>query len=240
MAVWLCAALASAGEAAGATQEHTLQVGALQRAYRLHVPQTLGVAPPMPLVLVFHGAGGSPEQIERESRFSELADRESFVVAYPAGWRRSWNDGRGADAVAAQGDNIDDVAFISAVIDEVAANRRIDLKRVYATGISNGAMFSHQLGNRLSTRIAAIAPVAGGIPEPLLAGFASTDPVSVLIVHGSLDPLVPYGGGEVRVLGGARGRVAGAEESARQWSAHDRCTPIPVTERAFDEAGDGC
>jgi len=233
------AAPAPADDAAAATSGHTIAVGAQARTYRLHVPKGLDAALPAPLVLVFHGGGGTPEQIERESRFSELADREGFVVAYPAGYRRSWNDGRGADAVAAQRDGIDDVAFVAALIDEVSAGRRIDAKRIYATGISNGAMFSHRLALALSPRIAAIAPVAGGLPQALLAGFAPQDPVSVLVVHGTLDPLVPYGGGDVKVLASSRGRVAGAEESARRWAARDGCGATPARDEVAADR-DGC
>src|SRR5262245_25377092 len=159
----LTAVSASAADAAGSTQARSLTVDGVQRSYRLHVPSGLDAARAAPLVLVFHGGGGTPEQIERESRFSELADRAGFVVAYPEGHRRSWNDGRGSDAVAAQRDGVDDVAFVRALIDAVSAQRRIDAKRIYATGISNGAMMSHRVGLALSPRIAAIAPVAGGL-----------------------------------------------------------------------------
>ena len=238
--LWAGGAVASEREeASGATRQRSLQIGGLQRSYRLHVPSSVDAERVAPLVLVFHGGGGTPEQIERESRFSELADREAFIVAYPAGYRRSWNDGRGSDAVAAQRDGSDDVGFVAALIDDVGSTFRIDSKRIYATGISNGAMFSHRLGIALSSRIAAIAPVAGGLPQSLLTRFVPQAPVSALIVHGTLDPLVPYRGGEVRVLAGARGSVAGAEESARQWAAHDGCGTTPVAEPATDLA-DGC
>jgi len=237
LTAWACDAVAADSEAIAATRPHTVQVGTQSRSYRLHVPPKVDVQRALPLVLVFHGGGGTPEQIERESRFSELADREGFAVAYPAGYRRSWNDGRGSEVIAAQRDGVDDVAFVSALIDDVAAQRRIDPKRIYATGISNGAMFSQQLAVALSTRIAAIASVAGGMPQPLLARFAPQAPVSVLVVHGSLDPLVPYGGGDVKVLGGARGRVVGAEETARRWSEFDGCGPVAAAEEVTATVG---
>jgi polyhydroxybutyrate depolymerase len=241
LAQWPCHASAAERDASGATREHSIEVGGLERTYRLHVARQLDPEQPVPLVLVFHGGGGTPEQIERESRFSALADREGFVVAYPAGYRRSWNDGRGADAVAAQRDGVDDVAFVATLLDDVSAVRRIDPKRVYATGISNGAMFSHRLATRLASRVAAIAPVAGGLPQPLLASFDPQAPVSVLIVNGTLDPLVPYDGGEVRVFARSRGRVAGAQETAQRWSTHDGCSAGPVVEQVADNhAAQGC
>jgi len=231
------AATADERDAIAATRELTLRVDGTERSYRLHVGRGVDAARAVPLLLVFHGGGGTPQQIERESRFSELADRQGFVVAYPAGHRRSWNDGRGADAVAAQRDGVDDVAFVAALIEAVAAQTRVDEKRVYATGISNGAMFSHRVAVALAPRIAAIAPVAGGLPKPLLASFQPQAPVSVLLVHGTLDPLVPYAGGEVRVLASARGEVVGAEESAQRWAVHDGCGATPRVDPA-DGGGD--
>ena len=232
-------AVAADREAIGATEQRTLQVGAVQRSYRLHVGMGVDSARPAPLLLVFHGGGGTPQQIERESRFSELADREALVVAYPEGQRRGWNDGRDSQAIAAQRDGSDDLGFVAALIDELSASLRIDPKRIYATGISNGAMFSHRVALELSPRIAAIATVAGGLPQPLLARFDPQAPVSALIVHGTLDPLVPYGGGEVKVLARARGSVAGAEETARQWAAHDGCGATPLVQPVADPPG-GC
>ena len=228
-------ATAADREVLAATELRKLDVGTQQRSYRLHVGRGVDAARAAPLVLVFHGGGGTPEQIERESRFSELADREGFVVAYPAGYRRSWNDGRDSDAVGAQRDGVDDVAFVNALIDDVAARVRIDPRRICATGISNGAMFSHRVATALSQRIAAIVSVAGGLPKPLLAHFEARSPVSVLVVHGTLDPLVPYAGGEVKVLASARGEVVGAEATAQRWAVHDHCSATP---RAVATASD--
>src|SRR5262245_43314014 len=91
-ALTFMAVSAPAADAARSTQARSLTVGGVQRSYRLHVPSSHDAQRAAPLVLVFHGGGGTPEQIERETRFSELADRAGFVVAYPAGHRHSWND----------------------------------------------------------------------------------------------------------------------------------------------------
>jgi polyhydroxybutyrate depolymerase len=138
-----------------------IDVGDMKRSYLLHVPRTLPMDVPVPLVLMFHGGSGTPEYAETESRFSELADRERFLVAYPAGYKKSWNDGRNEKAIPAQRDHVDDLAFIAALLDDLGRDYRIDARRIYATGISNGAAFSHYLAARMSTRICGDCPGGG-------------------------------------------------------------------------------
>lgn len=227
--------------AEGETTAHVIRVGEHDRTYYLHLPRPLPADKVLPLVLAFHGGGGKPAFIERESKFSELADREGFLVAYPEGIDKSWNDGRDDPKISAQRKKIDDVAFIAALLDEVAENYRLDTKRVFATGISNGGMMSHYLGTNLSSRIAAIAPVATGFPEPVRAQFKPEQPVSVLMLSGTADPLVPYAGGDVTVFGSKRGRVLATDETVKLWVEHNGCKPDPVkTDLADADPNDGC
>jgi polyhydroxybutyrate depolymerase len=119
---------------------------------------------------------------------------------------------------------------------------RIDPTRVFATGISNGGIFSHFLAARRSERIAAIAPVAGGIADPFHRQFQPAAPVSVLIIQGTRDPLVPYDGGPV--AGGGlrdRGLVIPTEEAAKLWARHNACAAEPATRPLPDrDPKDGC
>jgi len=216
-----------AKEARAPAQNNTMQlvcVGNLTRTYYLHVPPAVTGSRPVPLVLAFHGGSGTPAFIERESGFSELADREGFLVAYPEGVRQSWNDGRGVKAIPAQKDNVDDLGFVTALINDVARLHHVDRKRIFATGISNGGIFSHYLAANLSPQIAAIAPVAGGLPESLRDKFNPEQPVSVLIFHGT-----------------QRGRIIGTEEAARKWALHNGCARDPiVTDLENKNPNDGC
>lgn len=224
------------------TTAHTVKVGNLIRTYHLHVPAKLPKDKAVPLVLMFHGGGGTANYAERESRFSPMADRKGFLVAYPAGIGKSWNDGRGDKNITAQRDNIDDVAFIAALLDDVAKEHKLDTKRVYATGISNGAIFCHRLATNLSPRIAAIAPVAGGMPEAWSKTFKPEKPVSVLIVQGTDDPLVHYAGGEITVpFGKDHGKIIPTDNAVRKWVEHDGCNREPVTVELPDkDPTDGC
>lgn len=186
--------------------EKTIRVDGLERRYFLFVPS--GATGPLPLVLAFHGGGGDPRQMEHYTRFDELAEKEGFVVVYPAGVGGNWNDGRGVAFMRAQRENVDDVKFVRAIVDDVARECPIDRARVFATGISNGAFMSHRLAAEASDTVAAVAPVVGGMAPAIGQTFAPKFPVSVLIIQGDADPLIPIAGGGVATkLGPRRGEL---------------------------------
>jgi polyhydroxybutyrate depolymerase len=178
--------------------DETITVGELKRTYKVHVPPSSGKDTPLPLVIVLHGGFGNAYAIEMQSEMSLFADKAGFVVAYPEGLGkalmpsvgRSWNGGECCNPAAAR--KIDDVAFIAAMIDDLAKKVNIDRKRVYATGLSNGAIMSYRLACDLSDRIAAIAPVGG--PNTTIS-CTPAHPVSVIHFHGTADPCSPYTGG---------------------------------------------
>jgi polyhydroxybutyrate depolymerase len=225
------------------TQEKTIEVGDRHRTYYLHVPANLPVDKPAPLVLVFHGGGGTALGMERYlTHFSDLADREGFLVAYPEGVDKNWNDGRDNPSSTPARKNVDDLAFVMAMIDEIGKEHQVDAKRIFSTGISNGAIFSHYLAANHAEKIAAIAPVVGGIADPFYQKFQPAEPVSVLILQGTSDPLVPYDGGKIGIAGmGDRGKVIGTDETVKLWVQRDGCQTEPVEEALPDpESNDGC
>ena len=196
--------------------EKSITVDGLPREYLVFVPT--GAQEPMPVVLMFHGGGGNARGAERFSRFNELAQKEGFVVIYPQGIEGHWNDGRGVAFMRAQKENIDDVKFARAVLADVAAGHNIDRGRVFATGISNGGIMVHRLAAEASDAIAAIAPVVGGMAPAIAEKFKPGQPVSILIIQGESDPIVPLGGGDVAVARGpARGRVLATTDTLAKY-----------------------
>ena len=179
-------------QADGGTQVFTLNQGGLQREYHVYRPNRLARSPG--LVVVLHGSQSTGLQAETLTAFDIQAHRLGWIAAYPDGYRDGW-DAYGC----CHHEGVDDVAFIAALIDHLQATDRVDPNRVYVTGISRGGMMSYRLGCELSSRIAAIAPVAGNMAAS--DGSARevecipAHPVSVLAIHGTLDPYVPYGGG---------------------------------------------
>jgi polyhydroxybutyrate depolymerase len=188
-----------------------------RREARLHVPSA-PAGKQLPLVVAFHGAGATGEFMERYSGLSQVADRNQFVVVYPnaAGSHPFWslNDD--------YPNGPEDVTFISDLLDNVEDALCIDATRVYATGVSNGGGFTAWMGCRLSTRFAAIAPVAGGyraIPD-----CDARRPVSVLEIHGTEDRAVPYWGKPPDYRGSVPRFLAG-------WRRIDHCSSKPVDQR---------
>lgn len=224
--VLLAVFLALATLPACAEEEHivkkTLETGGRERAYRLHVPPSYSKENAVPLVLMFHGGGGSSSGMEALTGFGALSDREGFIVAYPDAVEGNWNDGREDFRSESRKLGVDDVAFVAALVDALSAEYAIDAKRVYASGISNGAIMSHCLGARLSRRFAAIAPVVGGMATGVADGFAPEEPVSVLAIQGTDDPLVPYDGGGIGFFGG-RGTIVSTARALELWRTHDGC-----------------
>ena len=221
------------------TADRRLAVHGVERTYRLHVPPGLPRDGTAALVLAFHGGGGDGARMEHLTGFSALADRAGFAVAYPDGIARHWNDGRDSSASEAHRRLVDDLGFIAALIDTLVAELKGDPRRVFATGISNGAIFSHYLAAHLAGRVAAIATVAGSIAQPFAQEFAPSAPVSVFMIQGTRDPLVPYSGGGV--ARGRHGSVIGTEASARLWARRDGVTAEPeVGELPDIDPADGC
>lgn len=171
------------------TSLHHLNAGGRDRSYRLYKPA--GVPATAPLVVALHGYSGSARQVERDYGWDELADADKFVVAYPDGLGQAWNVG-GEHCCGRSGrDGVDDVDFIRAAVADIAKNVGTDPARVYATGMSNGAIMSYTLA--CDTAIfAAIGPVAGTQLNPCRTPPAT----SVIEIHGTADRLVPYGGGQ--------------------------------------------
>jgi polyhydroxybutyrate depolymerase len=168
------------------------------RTYTLNLPPNYYDASGFSLVIGLHGGGGSGEQFETSTNLTPKANASSFIVVYPDGVQgtgllkaRTWNAGGCCDY--ASDNNINDVKYISELIDKLIASYKIDPKKIYATGHSNGGMLAYKLACELSNKIAAIAPNASTmvVDRPC----AAVRPVPILHMHSVLDMNVPYRGG---------------------------------------------
>ncbi|HEU5370452.1 MAG TPA: PHB depolymerase family esterase, partial [Ktedonobacterales bacterium] len=173
------AACQHAGQAQPAPIRHdfsgSLSSGGLTRTYQGHLPSSYDGVKALPLVLALHGHGGDGQGMLRLTHLNRIADQHGFIVVYPDGYQKSWADGRGATEADQAG--VDDVGFLSALIDALANQYKVDQKRVYVTGISNGGFMSERLACDLSNKVAAVAAVAATMPTGLAARCAPQEPV---------------------------------------------------------------
>ena len=185
------------------------------RTYWTYLPAGISANSSVPLLFVLHGSAGSGEDMIAITRhgFERIADKEKFVVVYPDALERRWND---------QGGTVDDVGFLLAIVDKLVADGLVDKNRIYVAGISNGGMMAQRLACEQADRIAGIATVAGGLPEPLQATCKPARALPVLVIHGTEDPIVPWSGGAVAGFEDF-GKVLSARETAKFWAANNRC-----------------
>ena len=214
----------------------SLTHNSLHRDYHLYIPSSYRDSSAAPLVIALHGGGGDGHKMEKLSHLSLLADRFGFIVAYPDAVEGHWNDGRGLNRYRSQKDNIDDVGFISRMIDAIAGEYNINKDRVYVTGASNGAMMSLRLGCELAHKITALAPVIGSMPENLVARCAPARPIPLVMINGTDDPLVPWEGGYVHIFRKKLGKIISVPQTIEFWVARNGCSPNPQISMAPDTA----
>lgn len=202
---------------------NVLRVGGRDRTFTIRVP-----APgrQRPLVLMLHGnnPGGDGARMMRElTTFDEQTAARGFAIAYPDGIDGCWADGRGVTTADEAG--VDDVAFLSALIEWSADRYGTSADRNIVAGISNGAFMAHRFALEASEQVAVLAAVAGGLPADL-AGVRPTHAVSALLIHGTADRISPIEGGHSRRRGPngeLRGRTLSLAETADHWRTIDRC-----------------
>ncbi|HRI78635.1 MAG TPA: PHB depolymerase family esterase [Cyclobacteriaceae bacterium] len=221
--------------------ENKITVGKLERMYLSYQPSGLAPGKTYPLLIVLHGGGGNAKQTMNFCGFNLLAQRDKFIVAYPEGYKKGWHDGRIAPGVEAFQENVDDVGFIRATIEEIQSRLPVDPNRIFATGISNGAMMSLHLAHTLSDKIRAIAPVCGNIAENQSKEYRPKNPVAVLVINGTEDPLVPYDGGFVLNERSKRGKVISTDKMMEIWMTLIPSTGQPALQSIPDtDPDDGC
>jgi polyhydroxybutyrate depolymerase len=224
---------------------HTIDLthAGISRPYLLQVPPTTTAAGPrvaaavsgdgagLPLVLEIHGRGIEPVRFDEMTGFGALADEAGFALAMPAALGEIWNDGRDAAPASARPD---DVGYLAALIDDVAARVRVDRRRIFAVGMSNGATMAGRLACERADLLAGLAQIAGTAGVAIAGTGRPARPVPILNVHGTGDRAAPYEGGVRRglvsrmMIRHAAGPSAGVDEWARFWVDVNGAAGIPV------------
>jgi polyhydroxybutyrate depolymerase len=233
----------SNGPAQTGTTARTLRSGDRERCYLLHIPPGHAVTEPAALVFSLHGFASNARPQEKLTGWSELADREGFLVVYPEGtsFPLRWNASTAFNAV-----DVDDVQFLRDIVSDLARIVSVDPARIYVNGMSNGGFMSHRVACEAADTVAAIGMVAAAAIDPP-GGCNPSRPVPVIAFNGTDDPLVSYEGGSaepsvpawlVRLLSLSRHRVVmpAVEAWTADWAERDGCRPTPEIVPASGDA----
>lgn len=211
----------------------SLEVDGTKRTYRTYVPPKLDRSHPSPLVVMLHGGFGSGQQAEKDYGWDAQADAGGFVVAYPDAQNRAWNAGTCCGKSASKG--VDDVGFVTTLVEQISKEAAIDPRRVYVAGMSNGAMLAERLACE-TTMFAAAASVAGA----QMVGCDDPHPISMLHIHGSSDDHVPMDGSAGHGIGRVPAHPPVATAIAG-WRSVDHCgQPVTSTHGAVTTAAAAC
>ena len=240
--------------------DHRCRVpGFRDREVRVHLPDAYDEASDWPLVMVLHGGGSNNEgadamtcpegELGDPACMSAVGTDRGYLVAFPQGTSRlgeirTWNAGGGTDgwqcvSGKACADEVDELAYFDALLDELQDSVTVDPDRVFAAGHSNGAAMSHRLACQRADRFAAIAPNAAPNQFSTTEACEPSRPVAVLQMHGTDDDCMPYEGGENGCVPTEDGVSLGIEQSNADWAARNGCEAIPAEEALPDEADDG-
>jgi len=207
---------------------HKLSFQDTERTYLVHLPADYNSSNSYPLMLNLHGSKSCAIEQMSYSSMNGIADIGNFIVIYPNGIKNTWNSGRGDKF----NPDINDVGFISALIDTAIIDYSVDSTRVYAVGMSNGGIMCYRLGNELPNKIAAIASVAGGMSTCLNYDSTNRKPLPLMEIHGTADPIVNYTGTDT---------VSSVMSTINYWVKRNNCdcTPI-ITEISDINLTDNC
>ncbi len=186
-----------------------------------------------PLLLVLHGGLGDDDDTVALSfgKLNELAVEDDFLVVYPEGIGGHWNDGRNVQAYVAQRERVNDVGFLTALIDELVEKRSVDPEAVFVVGVSDGAMMAHRFACERTNKLRAFTAVIGAMPYNVARrrGRCGKEALSVLMINGTEDPVVPSDGGAVEFDGQKLGKVLSTERTFAFWKRQAACTSEAVT-----------
>jgi polyhydroxybutyrate depolymerase len=231
-----------------------VNVNGTLRSFVVHLPIDYDSKNKYPLVILLHGTGETAQDMARLSRFDFVADRYGFIAFYPNSDNVRWNIGVAIEQpnrpTGRRGDlggiglpfpspgggswqerqgrdrsQPNDVAFFDQMLDKLSATYSVDANRIFAAGYSDGGFMAFQLGCSMGRRIAAIAPVASAMPKEMSARCKLSRAVPLLMLNGTSDPVVHYGGGSVK---GAAFTTLSVQATAETWAQLDRCTLKPT------------
>ncbi len=192
------------------------------RSYSLYIPSTYSETAHKPLLVALHGRNGDGQRMARLTAFNQRADRHGFLVVYPDGKQGQWNYLHGIPGAKP---GPDDSTFLEKLIEDISEDYKIDDKRIYVTGISNGGFMTQRLACNVPSRFAAFASVAASGYAVMAPYCRNKNPVNILYLHGTEDRLVPWQGLAIKDSSGSQQQVTmSMTETLKFWSNRNACS----------------
>jgi polyhydroxybutyrate depolymerase len=214
-----------------------------KRTWLTYLPKNYSNNNKYPLIIALHGGGGGSRQLmnSTKKRFNKLADNEGFIVVYPQGVKKSWNDNPNRDKNGyARKENIDDVGFIRNMIEDLESKYSINNDAIFACGISNGGLMSQTLAMEMPDKIKAIGMVASNFGKNQINETLDVKPFSIMIIHGLDDPVFPYEEGKIGLYKKYRGNVLGVEKSIEYMCVLNGNSSSPKSLSIENDVDDAC
>jgi polyhydroxybutyrate depolymerase len=223
----------------------SVMVDGLQRQFQVHVPPGYDRSKPMPVVLIFHGLHMNSTMMMGMTGFNPVADHNNFIAVYGDGINNRWSDGRTSSGV-------DDIAYVTSLLDKLAKQVNVDRRRIYACGISNGGFFAQVLACNLPDRIAAAGVVASTMMDHTQGMMQGSKAVPIVFFLGTDDPLLPWADGRTKDIGklgealglsslgsidnglARYGGLMTVPETIGFWTSHNNCSGSPQTRQEAD------
>lgn len=206
------------------TIDKNIQSGGITRSYKLYIPASYTGSSSVALVLNMHGLGSTSQQQMFYGDFRAIADTANFIIAHPQGTvetttlgRTYWN--------AYFGGAVDDISFLSELIDTISSNYNIDINRIHSTGMSNGGYMSLAIAAGLHDKIASVASVTGSMTQTFPVSAINQYPISVMQIHGTADSTVKYVGDTAS---------QSIQNVLNYWLLHNNITSSPVVDSLPD------
>ncbi len=196
----------------------TLVSGGLTRSYLVHVPANIPSSGTS-LLVALHGGSGDGRGMQQLTNLNALADQKGFITVYPDGLQKTWADGRGTTPAELQG--VNDVAFLSSLVRAISSQYKINTKKVFATGISNGGFMATKLACEASSIFVAVAVVSATMPQNLVSSCKPIGGMPFLLIHGTADTFVPASGGVVTKGNG--GKILSTAATINFWKSLNGC-----------------
>jgi polyhydroxybutyrate depolymerase len=212
----------------GRDLSESIRFAGVQRFYHVHIPQEFDGKHRLPVVIVFHSFTNDGQSMVELSGFNQIADQDKFLVVYPEGIGRRWYFGEG-------GYKVDDVGFTLALLELMRTKFFADPKRTYAVGISNGGFLVLTLACQHPEQFAAVALVAATFTQRQAKTCKPNHPVPITLIHGEVDPLVPFRGGRT-----AEGLLLlSVQDTVKCWALLDTCENKPQVQQLPSRVQDG-